>query len=128
MDTRFWQYYEGEVLQIPPIKELCKTLEAKFILEEKTIKSLQKENEYLKSEHYKDEELKKLKEENARLKDDLTRGFRISKLELKKILEWKNGLDKQPNRCFHYEFHPTSIGYVGYILDNFGNKFQFHSI
>lgn len=84
---------------------------------------LREENERLKSETYKDEELAKMKAEHDKMKDEYYRGFPISEKEGKKIKEW---MEKQTEGedfksaiggRFHYEFTSTSIGTIGYVID-----------
>mgnify|MGYP004686578547 CR=1 FL=1 len=57
------------------------------ILDEKDriINSLREENKRLEDEHYKDEELKKLREKIDRLEGDCARGFPITEKEQEKI-------------------------------------------
>lgn len=97
---------------------------------------LRKENERLKSEVYKDEELAKMKSEYDRMKEDYFRGFPISEEEHKKINEW---IDEQMKKHpgiggaiggrFTYEFLPTGIGTAGTIIDGFtGEKFNFQEL
>lgn len=94
---------------------------------------LEEENKRLKSESYKDEELSKMKEEYDRMKDDYHRGFSISKEEDEKIQEWISKLPKANTGAiggrFHYEFHCTSIGTIGIIIDGVtGKRFTFRDI
>ena len=97
-------------------------------------KYLEEENERIKSEKYKDEELNKMKTEYERMKDDYYRGFPISEDEDKKIREWEDkhraGADMKMNYArFHYEFYPTPLGIVGVVKDSLsGDKFEFQSL
>ena len=52
---------------------------------DKQIEYLQKENNRLKDEHYKDEELKRLQEKIENLQGDCMRGFPINKDKQEKI-------------------------------------------
>ena len=52
---------------------------------DKQIEHLQEENNRLKDEHYKDEELKKLRERIDHLEGDCARGFPITEKEQEKI-------------------------------------------
>lgn len=52
---------------------------------DKQIEQLQEENNRLKDEHYKDEELKKLRERIDHLEGDCARGFPITEKEQEKI-------------------------------------------
>jgi hypothetical protein len=97
---------------------------------------LRKENDRLKSEAYKDEELSKMKEKYDQMSKDYYRGFPISEKEEKKINEWiKQQMEKHPSGRstiggrFTYEFFPTSIGTAGSIIDGLtGDKFNFQEL
>lgn len=97
---------------------------------------LRKENERLKSEAYKDEELSKMKEKYDQMSKDYYRGFPISEEEEKKINEWiEQQMKKHPSGKstiggrFTYEFFPTSIGTAGSIIDGLtGDKFTFQEL
>ena len=86
---------------------------------------LEKENEHLRTEAYKDEELAKMKEQYEKMKADYYRGFPITEEEGKKINEWiKKQMEGWEDMKigaiggrFHYEFTPTSIGIVGVVVD-----------
>lgn len=88
---------------------------------------LRKENERLKGEAYKDEELAKMKEQCEKMKADYYRGFPISEKEDKKIKEWMEkqteGEDFQTKTGgaiggrFSYHFICTSIGDIGKVKD-----------
>ena len=95
------------------------------------VEKLEKENEELKSEYYKDEVIQKLKKDNERLQNDYFRGFPITQEEKDKIYEWEeqhwanqhnapdleSRLRKQGaiGGTFAYEFVPTSIGTYGAV-------------
>ena len=97
---------------------------------------LRKENERLKSEAYKDEELSKMKEKYDQMSKDYYRGFPISEEVDKKINEWiEKQMEKHPSGRstiggrFTYEFFPTSIGTAGSIIDGLtGDKFTFQEL
>ena len=97
---------------------------------------LRKENDRLKSEAYKDEELSKMKEKYDQMSKDYYRGFPISEEEEKKINEWiEKQIEKHPSGRstiggrFTYEFFPTSIGAAGSIIDGLtGDKFNFQEL
>lgn len=107
-----------------------------------TIKYLREENEKLKNEAYKDEELQKMQEKLKRTSDALANSFQVSKKEWDKINEWKkqheadvHGLHTLKERLgahgavgggYTYEFYPTSIATFGVVkCDRCGEKFQF---
>lgn len=94
---------------------------------------LQKENERLKSETYKDEELSKMKSKYDSMKEDYYRGFPISEEESEKIKQWMNEHDFYKDTKigtiggrYTYEFQPTSLGTIGTIIDTLtGDKLTF---
>ena len=92
---------------------------------------LKEENARLKSGAYKDEELSAMKEKYDKMCDAYYRGFPISEKEDEKIREWAEkmmgGADLKINSArFHYEFYPTGLGTVGYVIDALtGKKFCF---
>lgn len=87
------------------------------------------ENEHLKDEHWKDEQMAKMREETERMKDDYYRGFPISKAESEAISAWKDQhwtvQHQAPTNearlrkmgaiggSYSYHFVPTSIGTAG---------------
>ena len=87
----------------------------------KTNDYLRKENERLKSEAYKDEELAKMKEQYEKMEADYRRGFGISEAEDKKIRDWMDKLPQANTGAiggrFTYQFICTSIGEVGKVKD-----------
>lgn len=97
---------------------------------------LSKENERLKSEAYKNEELSEMKKRYDEMKADYYRGFPISEEEDNKIKKWiTNMMEKHPANSgaiggrFRYEFICTSIGSVGTVIDSFtGEKFTFRDL
>ena len=94
---------------------------------------LRKENERLKSEAYKDEELAKMKKEYDKLSADYYRGFPISEEEQKTIAEWIKSRPEINEGAiggrYTYQFTPTSIGVIGTITDTFTKeKFTFQEM
>ena len=98
--------------------------------------SLEKENAYLKSESYKDEEIAKIKKKWNKMQEDYNRGFPISEEEYERINKWRENRsianDGAIGGRYSYEFNPTSIGTIGTIgtiVDSFtGEKFTFQNI
>ena len=81
--------------------------------------ALKQENEQLKSEHYKDEEIARLKEQIKLQQEAMTYGFPITKERYEKIMElckkheWeKHG--RKGNGYFNYCFAETEIGTFGW--------------
>jgi hypothetical protein len=104
------------------------------------IEYLRKENEKLKNEHYKDEELQKMKEQLEIAKADLRRGFPITESENKKLNDWmdkhlkEKHWDTHHNCCksfgaaggaFTFEFLPTGLGVFKTVKCTCGAKFDF---
>lgn len=105
------------------------------------IEQLENENQYLREEYNKDEEIKKMQQELETTKKDLRRGFPISEREQKTIKEWQekhdtevHGLKTLEDRLhaggliggrYTYHFIPTSIGVSGIIQCNCGEEFEF---
>lgn len=86
---------------------------------DKQIESLQEENNRLRDEHYKDEELKKLQEKIDKLQGDCNRGFPISFNEQEVIDEFREEHKKECPHCsFKYIFEPYSIVEFGYLKCN----------
>lgn len=81
--------------------------------------ALKQENEQLKSEHYKDKEITRLKEQIKLQQEAMTYGFPITKERYEKIMElckkheWeKHG--RKGNGYFNYCFAETEIGTFGW--------------
>ena len=116
-----------------------KRVSDRFATLEETINNLKAENEKLKLEHYKDDELKRLSEELKQARDDLSRGFEISKEEFDAIHAWKVAHENEKHGgypCYSgaiggqydYIFTPTSIGDVGEIRCTCGETFRFRDL
>lgn len=126
------------------ISDLCQGIIDKADSYEKRIKYLEEENKKLKDEHYKDSEMQRMEVELKEAKDDLYRGFPISKEEQEKIREWelkhdaeKHGLKTMEQRLraggciggrYSYHFIPTSIGTIGEVECSCGEKFTFQDL
>jgi len=99
---------------------------------QETIQKLRKENEQLKSEHYKDEELMQLKQKLEKRNADCRRGFVITEEEQKRIDIWKkeheesdNLYQKHSKHSYTYIFEPTEIVTFGTIRCQCGAEFCF---
>lgn len=108
-------------------EKLIKELGEKFTQLEAQNEWLAKENARLRDEHYKDEELARLKSEN----EQLHHGFSLSKKEEQAIREWQKSHDcpYQGTRIggiASYRFDIISgIGYIGYVRCTCGKEFCF---
>ena len=123
------------------VSDLCQGIIDKVDTYEKRIKYLEEENKKLKDEHYKDSEMQRMKAELKEAKEDLYRGFPISKEEEKRIKKWQDKHDAEAHGLktfkervhaggciggrYTYEFIPTSIFTVGIIKCSCGEKYKF---
>ena len=127
---------EGSTWLIHDLKSLLQEVYDHYRSVVSTNEYLRKENERLKSDLYKDEELSKMKSEYDKMKSDYYRGFPISEEETKKIYEWiENQQKKVPGiggasgGRFTYKFTPTGLGTAGTVIDGFtGDKFTFQEL
>ena len=125
---------DGPIIILQSIKQDLQEIYNHYRSVVNTNDYLWKENERLKSEAYKDEELSDMKEKYDRMSSSYHRGFPISEDENKKITDWiGEQIKKNPSDAgaiggrFIYEFIPTSIGTIGIVQDTFTKeqlKFQ----
>lgn len=108
------------------------------------IKYLEKQNQELRDEKYKDNELSRMESELKTMKEDYYRGFPISEEEQKSIREWMDKHDEEVHHAhtlgdklklggccggrYTYEFTPTSIGTIGTVKCSCGAKFTFQDM
>ena len=118
------------------------TLQDRRKFYESQIAHLREENEKLKSERYKDEQLTSMKARLKRMESDYYRGFPISEKEAEAIGEWEHNhlKEKHPRALenpgyfgaiggnFRYEFICTSIGTIGTIKCSCGDEFCFREM
>ena len=109
-------------------------------IRDSVIKHLQDETLSLKDAAYKDAEVKRLLEENERLKADNRRGFPITEEEDKAIKKWckkheakAHGLMTSKSMgCsggrYVYRFTPTGLGIAGEVICVCGASFEFQHI
>lgn len=103
---------------------------------EEELTKAKKENTELKSEAYKDEEIKRLKKQLDEKNETIIRlscsTFKITeneKAEIDKFTrEHNHGSTGAIGGQFTYEFVPTSIGTVGTIKCSCGKEFTFHEL
>lgn len=107
------------------------------------IRYLEKQNQALYDEHYKDNQLSQLKNELETMKANYYRGFPMSQEEYENIQKWINNHEKEAHGCntlrnrlafggccggtYTYEFVPTSIGTVGTVKCKCGAEFTFQN-
>ena len=106
---------------------------------------LRKENQKLKDEHYKDEELQMWKQKYEVAQEELYNGFGITNAEREKINEWQKQHDAEAHGLtdsrmrlkaggaiggrYYYKFLPTSIGVSGTcVCGRCGAEFEFQEI
>lgn len=88
-------------------------------------KRLLEENKELKNEHYKDEELSKMKDRLDNMYKEYCQGFPITDEEEREIQKWKN---RHFGGDFAYEFISTEIGIVGIVKYSCGDEFVFKKL
>lgn len=108
------------------------------------IEYLEKQNQELRDEKYKDNELSRMEDELKTMKENYYRGFPISEEEQKSIREWMDKHDEEVHHActlgdklklggccggrYTYEFTPTSIGTIGTVKCSCGAKFTFQDM
>lgn len=108
------------------------------------IEYLEKQNQKLRDEKYKDNELLRMEAELKAMKEDYYRGFPISEEEQKSIREWMDKHDEEVHHArtlgdklklggccggrYTYKFTPTSIGTIGTVKCSCGAEFTFQDM
>ena len=133
MDSNKLELKEGSMWLKDTMKTVLQEVYDHYRSVVQTNDYLRKENERLKDEHYKDEELVKMKEQCEKMKREYFLGFPISEEEDKKIKEWiKTRPDYNEGAIggrYTYKFTPTSIGVIGTIVDGMTDeKFTFREL
>lgn len=115
--------------------ELQETVNKRLEAKDQRINFLEERVKHLESEHFKDDEIQRLKQKNEKLSEDYWRGFPITKEEKEAIDNWwKKHREEKHNGKFYtgtiggsleYHFIPTSIGTVGEVVCSCGEKFCF---
>ena len=144
-DTTYYTHYKGEYIQVHPIEDCMKSILARFETNEDTIERLKEENEKLKDEVWKDEELQNMQEQLDKMKPDYNRGFDITEKEDIAIKEWKKKHEEDVHSLttpmaraqaqgvfggrYVYYFYPTAIVCSGVVrCDACGEEFEFCEI
>ena len=115
---------DHRVLEVPPVADMCEMIQLKYNRMMKECEKLWVENEHLKAETYKDEELKKWRDKYADAIDALNNGFGISNEEYEKIRVFVHEHDKMHGCAgtiggrYTYSFLPTTIGTAATIKCN----------
>lgn len=110
----------------------------RIYFDQSRIKYLEEENKKLKDEQYKDNELLDMKAKLEEAKQDVYRGFPISKEEMESIKKWmkQHTIEKHNGNeyvgaiggNYSYHFIPTSIGTIGIVRCSCGEEFEFQSL
>jgi hypothetical protein len=137
-DKRFYKCVNGKLITIPPMDELCEMLKEKFAEQALTNELLKEENEKLKSNVWADETMADLKNKYEVMWRAYYDGFPISIEEKKVLLEWIRSHEEDKHNgelysgavggAYTYKFTPTSIGTIGEIECNCGEKFCFREL
>ena len=80
-DTAYYTHYNGEFIEVPPVEKCVNSILCRVEAYEDTIKRLKEENRKLKDEVWEDEELQNMKEQLDKMKSDYHRGFNITEEE-----------------------------------------------
>lgn len=125
MEYTKWE--DGKLKYVLDFDECIESLKERNADKTERIKRVEEENRRLKSEHYKDTELQNLQHKYDELKKDAYRGFPIIEREEKRINEWKykHEMQEHPRASYCYIFTPTSLGVIGTIKCSCGAEFDF---
>lgn len=127
------------------IDKLLNQIKNECTRKDKEIDSLREENKKLKASTYKDSELKNIKAELDKARNDLRRGFSISEEDKRKIDEWKIKHEEEVHRLktmedrqkaqgcvggvYEFRFIPTTIGIIGQVIcSRCGEEFTFQEL
>lgn len=141
-EHKYSTYCDGIYTNVYTTDEIIRAIKQRNEDNLQTINRLEEENEKLKEEIWKDEELQKMRQELEDMREEYYRGFPISKKEDESIKEWikeheakVHGLDTLEKRMkaagvsgggYTYKFYPTAIGTSGEIICNrCGELFEF---
>ena len=141
LDMRYMTGVDGVMTHVAPFDEAVRSIKAHIQSVEKRNGYLEKENKRLLDEHFKDEELSKMKEELAEARKELNRGFPVSEDEWNRLKEWQRQHEEEVHgadyanhkymKCgaiggnYTYKFVPTSIGTFGTCICSCGAEFDF---
>lgn len=128
MEYRKWE--DGKIKRVLDFDECIESLKERNADQNERIERLVEENKHLKSEHYKDDELQALKDKYTTLQEDSYRGFPITKLDERRIDEWKytHEMQEHSRPSYSYIFTPTALGLVGVIRCSCGAEFDFSKL
>lgn len=138
----YGRFINGEHVTVYDLEDCLRAIRCRNEDNEDLIKRLRDENDRLKSEAYKDNELKRMADELENAKHCLARSFTISDKESIAIAKWKKNHEKvahgfvqgklTKSRCFGgsytYCFVPTGLGTTGVVRCSCGAEFEFQHI
>ena len=122
----------GESLQVRDIDTVLKNLKYLYEDQQRSLERAKQKNKELEDEHWKDNALQEMKAALDESRDNLYRGFGISKEEQDAIHTWEDKHYTESHNApdlhsrlkmggaiggsYEYEFCPTSIGTVGKVV------------
>lgn len=136
-----WNPETQEITHVYELEDCLKAIRVRNKDNEDLIQSLEAKVKRLESEHYKDEEIQKMKSEIEQMRKEMRAGFPITGNQQEAIKEWKrmheetvHGLTDNNKRMkaqgvsggrYTYLFTPTSIGTFGSVRCVCGKEFVF---
>ena len=111
---------EGCSHRIERLDDAIRSIQVRFADLTKEMEELKDENKHLKKDHYKDDELRRMKQEMDDAKIDLLRGFPLSphEAEIRDEFVFAHSIDpSHPVKgvSFYYTFKPTEVGVFGEV-------------
>lgn len=141
MEYTNWNPETQEIIHVYELEDCLKAIRARNKDNEDLIQSLEAKVKRLENEHWKDEEIQKMKSELERMRKELYAGFSITNAQQEAINAWKqmheetaHGLTDDNKRMkaqgvsggrYTYLFTPTSIGTFGSIRCVCGEEYTF---
>lgn len=135
-----WDPETQKITEVYPLEECLEAIRIRFDDNAEHIMRLRKENEELRSEHFKDEQIQKLQNQIHSMQEAMN-GFMVTSTQAETIKAWKtkheaskHGLTDDSKRmkahgaiggAYTYTFCPTSIGTIGKIVCHCGDEFCF---
>lgn len=127
----YFTHINDKYTEVKNIDDVLDNLKYLYDEQESKIKSLQRKNQELVDEKWKDKKLLEMQQELVRVREDASRGFPISEEEFEKIKKWEdqhwtnqhNAPDFESRLkkmgpiggAYEYRFIPTSIGVIGTV-------------
>ena len=134
----------GKLVTVPTFDKCMDSIKRRYERLKIRINTLEEENKILRSEHYKDDEIQKMKEERDIAIKNAHNGFPMTEKEINTIKKWKKEHEKEVHNIttddqriqsggaiggtYTYSFRPTTIGTIGIIKCSCGKEFVFRTI